>query len=133
MTAVSERKAAPSRTASIPWVLRPWALFAVNVLCFVVNWAAVYEEPYGYHIMLTCRNAAERTDVLTSVLFGVYALAGLSVILAVLWCRRKQARGGRWVPILLTAAAITVFALYNLRMGYVTQTVFLRIPVPCTR
>lgn len=70
--------------------------------------------------------------MLTAVLFGIYALAALSIILAVLWCRRRRARGGHWVPLALTTAVILVFALFNLRMGYVSQTVFLRIPVPCT-
>lgn len=132
MTELSERKPALSRTARIPWVLRPWTLFAAGVLCFAVNWAVVFEEPYGLDVTLTCRDAAERTDVLTGVLTGMYALAGLSIVLAVLGSRRKHAQGRRWAPVILTAAPVIVFALFNLWMGYITQADFLTIAVHCT-
>lgn len=129
MTEVSERQAAPSRTARIPWTLRPWTLFAVNLLCFAVNWGAVVEEPYGFDGILTCRGEAERADVLTVVLAGMCVAAGLTIVLAALWCRRRRAP---WAPVVLTAAPLIAFALYNVWMGYVTETVFLAIQVPCT-
>lgn len=132
MTEVSERKVASARSARIPWVLRPWTLFTVNIVGFAVNWGAVVEEPYGYHTMLTCRDAAERADVLAVVLAALCVISGACVVLAVLWCRREHAQNGRWAPVLLTAAPLIAFALYNLWMAYITITVFLPIQVPCT-
>lgn len=132
MTEVSERKAVPSRTARIPCVFRPGTLLAVNLACFILNWLVAFEEPYGFDIILTCKAQAERTTALTGVLIGIYVLAALSIVLAVLWCRRKRARGGHWAAIILTAAPVIAFALLNLWMAYITQADFLTITVPCT-
>lgn len=131
-TAANESVAAP-KPKRAPLIIRPWLLFLLCIVGFAANWWSGVFQPSGLNMLgIACGKTAERTQVLTDVILGIYALAGLIILLAVVRTF--------WRRVTLTSSLFTVImvpvvigcALLNIWLAYTTQVSYLHLIVTCT-
>lgn len=102
----------------MPWVLRPWTLFAANAVCFAVNWwAAGVQMNRRDQFANTCGQIVGMTGPVTVAVIVIFAVTALSIALAIIWGVKKRAGDGRVGPIIGTALFLIVFTLFNMLLA----------------
>lgn len=131
-TAANESVAAP-KPKRAPLIIRPWLLFLLCIVGFAANWWSGVFQPSGLNMLgIACGKTAERTQVLTDVILGIYALAGLIILLAVVrtFWRRVTLTGSLFTVIMVPV--VIGCALLNIWLAYTTQVSYLHLIVTCT-
>lgn len=128
----ANRSTGASRTRRAPLIIRPWLLFLLSLVGFAANWWSGVFQPQGLTMLgVACGKTALRTQILTDVVLGIYALAGLIIALAVVRCF--------WRRVTLTSSLFAVImvpvvigcALLNVWLAYTTQYEYLNLIVTC--
>lgn len=106
-----------------PLLIRPGLLFLVSLVGFAANWWAGVYQPAGLNLIgVACGKTAQRTGILTDVLLGIYALAGLIIVLAVVRCFWRRVGITSSLFAVIMVPIVIGCALLNVWLAYTTQT-----------
>lgn len=131
-TIANESTAPRSRPKRAPLILRPGLLFLLSLVGFAANWWSGVFQPTGLTMLgVACGSTAERTRILTDVIYGIYALAGLIIVLAIVRCfwRRVSVTSSMFAVIMVPV--VIGCALLNIWLAYTTQFSYLHLIVTC--
>lgn len=116
-----------------PLIIRPWLLFLLSLVGFAANWWSGVFQPSGLNMIgIPCGKTAERTQILTDMILGIYALAGLIILLAIvrIFWRRVSLTSSLFAVIMVPV--VIACALLNIWLAYTTQVSYLHLIVTCT-
>lgn len=122
-SANDEKSTGLPRPKRAPLPLRPGLLFLLNLVGFAANWWSGVYQPGGLNLIgVACGATAQRTGILTDVVLGVYALAGLIIVLAVARCLWRRAGVTSSLFAVIMVPVVIGCALLNVWLAYTTQT-----------
>lgn len=131
MTTTSNRRA-QFRAASIPWVFRPWTIFAANVVCLAINWWTDNAQ-YNWASQFTdaCGKIIGMSGPVTAAVIVIFTITALSIVLTITWCVKKVKGTGRWGASIGTALFLILFTLFNMLIAG-GDVSYLSLRVPCS-
>jgi hypothetical protein len=119
----ANESAALPRPKRAPWLIRPSTLLIASLVGFAANWWSGVYQPQGLNMLgIACGRTALRTEILTDVVLGVYALAGLVIALAIVRCFWRRVGITSSVFAVVMVPIVIACALLNVWLAYTAQS-----------